>query len=141
MFNSEVRAHLRRYSGFQPPAQSNQSSSLPATYVRHDKIKNRAYEQCLLEVEHASFVPAVFSTTGGMGKCATALYKRIGSLLCEKMSEPYSTTMALIRCRLGFALVRASVMCVRGSRSMFPSRKPVSSSALVVAAEAALTSD
>ena len=125
---------------FNPFAQSNQSS-LPATYVRHENIKKRAYEQRLLEVEHASFVPAVFSTTGGMGKYATALYKHIASLLSEKMSEPYSTTMALIRCRLGFALVRASVMCVRGSRSMFPSRKPVSSSALVVAAEAAITSD
>ena len=62
-------------------------------------------------------------------------------MLSEKMSEPYSTTMALIRCCLNFALVRASVMCVRGSRSMFPSRGPVSSSALVAAVEAVITSD
>ena len=54
-----------------------------------------------------------------MSKCASALYKRIAVLLAEKTGEPYSLTMAFIRCRLSVALIRASVMCVRGSRSIF----------------------
>ena len=73
---------------FNPYAPSNQFSSLPATYVRHEKAKKRSYEQRLREVEHASFMPAVFSTTGGMSKSASSLYKRIASLLAEKTCEP-----------------------------------------------------
>ena len=69
---------------FNPHASSNRSNSLAATYVRHEKAKRRAYEQRLREVEHSSFVPAIFSTTGGMGKHGASLYKRIASLLAAK---------------------------------------------------------
>ncbi len=72
-----------------------------------------------------------------MKKCVTALYKRIASVLAEKTSEPYSTTMALIRCRLSFALVRASMMCIRGSRSKVFNHD-IHPFALAVAAEAAI---
>ena len=104
---------------FNPFASSNQSSSISATYVRHEKAKKRSYEERLREIEHASFVPLVFSTTGGMGKQSASLYKRIASLIAEKSGEPYSVVMSFIRCRLSFALLRASVMCLRGSRSVF----------------------
>eukprot|EP00117_Sycon_ciliatum_P032256 scpid60665/ scgid25052/ len=126
---------------FNPFAPSNRSSSVSAAYTRHEKAKKRSYEQRLRDVEHASFVPAVFSTTGGMSKCASALYKRIAVLLAEKTGESYSLTMAFIRCRLSVALIRASVMCVRGSRSMFSAHAPVASSAAVVAAEASIMAD
>ena len=121
---------------FNPFASSNQSSSISATYVRHEKAKKRSYEERLREIEHASFVPLVFSTTGGMGKQSASLYKRIASLIAEKSGEPYSVVMSFIRCRLSFALLRASVMCLRGSRSVFAVHAPVSSSASLVAAEA-----
>ncbi|XP_065177350.1 uncharacterized protein LOC135808131 [Sycon ciliatum] len=122
---------------FNPFASSNQSSSISATYVRQEKAKKRSYEERLREIEHASFVPLVFSTTGGMGKQSASLYKRIASLIAEKSGEPYSVVMSFIRCRLSFALLRASVMCLRGgSRSVFAVHAPVSSSASLVAAEA-----
>ena len=126
---------------FNPFAPSNRSSSVSAAYTRHEKAKNRSYEQRLRDVEHASFVPAVFSTTGGMSKCASDLYKRIAVLLTEKTGESYSLAMAFIRCRLSVALIRASVMCVRGSRYMFSAHAPVASSAAVVAAEASIMAD
>ena len=58
--------------------------------------------------------------------------------LHASMGQNGSVNVALV---LSFVLVRASVMCVRGSRSMFSSRGPVSSFALVVTAEVAITSD
>ena len=67
----------------------------------------------------------------------SAFYKRIASLLAEKKAEPYSNVMANLRCRLSFALLRASVMCLRGARSTFTAHltaDPVS--AEVVVAEA-----
>ena len=66
----------------------------------------------------SSFVPAVFSTTGGMGQHAPSLYKRIAALLSEKSGEPYSAVLAWVRCRLIFALLRARTMCIRGSRGL-----------------------
>ena len=121
---------------FNPFASSNLSSSVPSSYVQHEKIKKRAYEKCLREVEHATFVPAVFTTTGGMGKCASAFYKQIALLLAEKISEPYASAIAYIRCWLSFALLRASVMCMHDSRSLCSARDEFSHSAMVAVAEA-----
>ena len=118
---------------FNPHASSNRSNSLAATYVRHEKAKRRAYEQRLREVEHSSFVPAIFSTTGGMGKHGASLYKRIASLLAAKTGEPYSITLAAIRCQIGFALVRSALMCLRGARKAFLPAMASDSAALVVA--------
>ena len=75
------------------------------------KGKKRSYEQQIREIEHASFIPAVFATTGGMGRHATSLYKHIASLLSET-AEPYNTVMAWLRCRMSFALLRSSIMYI-----------------------------
>ena len=39
--------------------------------------------------------------------------KRLADKLCEKTEEPYCTTRGWLRCRLGFALTRSAVMCLR----------------------------
>ena len=69
-------------------------------------------------MEHATFVPAVMSASGGMGKAATALYKRVASLLAAKRGEQYSHVMAFIRCRIAFSLLRSCIMCLRGCRRL-----------------------
>ncbi|XP_065189589.1 uncharacterized protein LOC135820204 [Sycon ciliatum] len=102
---------------FNPYAASNRAASVSSVYARHEKEKRRRYEQRLLEVDRATFVPVVLSATGGTSKCASALFKRLASMLSDKLKELYSVTMAWLRCKLSFALVRASVMCLRGARS------------------------
>ena len=102
---------------FNPCAQSNRSGSLASIYRRHEQEKKRQYEQRVQEVEHATFTPLVMSTTGGMGKAATTFYKRLASMLSEKRDVPYAKTLNWIRCRLSFALLRASIMSIRGARS------------------------
>ena len=47
----------------------------------------------------------------------TVCYKRLASLLCAKWNQPYSSTMAWIRCRLTFSLLRSAIQCIRGARS------------------------
>ena len=79
--------------------------------------KKRSYEQRIREVEHSIFTPLVLSSTGGMGKAATTFYKRLSSMLSEKRDVPYSTMIGWVRCRLSFALLRASIMSIRGARS------------------------
>ena len=106
---------------FNPYAPSNRASPLDTVYQRHEREKKRKYEEHVRHVEHASFLPAVLSASGGFGRSATALYKRIASLMADKHKEAYSKVMAYIRCRLCFALLRSAIMCVRGSRSIVAS--------------------
>ena len=49
-------------------AESNQSTSLAATFRKHEGEKRRAYEERVWKVERDSFTPLVFSSSGGMGK-------------------------------------------------------------------------
>ena len=100
---------------FNPHAPSNLSSQISSTYRRHEREKRLKYDQRVREVEHASFVPFVLSCTGGIGPSANVFLKRLGALLAEKHNTEYSLVMGLLRCRLNFALLRAAVMCLRGT--------------------------
>ena len=102
---------------FNPSAKSNRSTTLKSTYCRHEQEKKRQYEERIREVEHASFAPLVMSCTGGMGTIATSFYKRLASLISEKRDVPYSQLLHLLRCKLEFALIRSSIMCIHGARS------------------------
>ena len=52
-------------------AASNHSSTLSTAFRKHELEKRRAYEERIREVEHVSFTPLVFSTSGGMRRAAT----------------------------------------------------------------------
>ena len=101
---------------FSPSAISNQTSTLTAAFRKQELSKRRTYEQRVRDVEMASFTPLVFAATGGAGPAAATTFKRIAGLLSEKWSLPYSAVISWIRCKLSFALIRASIMCLRGSR-------------------------
>ncbi len=78
---------------FNPHAPSNSNTSINNCYSKHQKEKKRAYEQRILEVEHASFTPIVLSATGGMAKQSTSFYKRLASVLADKWDYKYSQTL------------------------------------------------
>ena len=83
----------------------------------YEQEKRRKYDQRVREVEHATFTPLVLSTSGGMRRAATTFYRRFTSMIAEKRDMPYSNALNWIRCRLSFALLRASIMSIRGARS------------------------
>ena len=88
-----------------------------ATLLRtHESRKKREYGERIRDVERGSFTPLVLTTTGAMGKEADVFFKRLASLLSDARDEPYSVTINWIRCRLSFALLRSSILCIRGSR-------------------------
>ena len=102
---------------FNPNAPSYRNQDISNLFSKHEREKKREYNQRVLEVENSVFTPLVFSTSGGMSKECTVFYKRLADLLSKKKDEPYSVTMGWLRCRLNFALLRSSILCVRGSRS------------------------
>ena len=102
---------------FNPFAKSFRDIPLMKCYKRCEQQKKRAYEERIREVEHGSFTPLIFSAQGGMSKETATMYKRLASLLSSKRSQPYSSTINWIRCRIGFALLRSMITCLRGARS------------------------
>ncbi len=101
---------------FNPSARSNRAPDMASVYRRHERVKRRAYDQRVRDVEMASFVPLVFATTGGFGPAATTAFKRIAARLSDKWNLSYSAVMGWLRCRISFALQRSAIMCLRGSR-------------------------
>ena len=102
---------------FHPNAPSYRNQSIPTAYQRQEQTKKREYGDRIRQIEMASFTPLVFSTTGGMGREATAFYKRLADLISNKRNTTYSKAIAWIRCNLAFSLIRSAIMCIRGSRS------------------------
>ena len=102
---------------FNPHAPSNSNCPLPNTYKKHEREKKNAYERRILEVEHSSFTPLIFSATGGMASSTRVFYQRLASLLANKWGNSYGQTMSWLNCRLVFSLLRSAIRCIRGTRS------------------------
>ena len=74
---------------FNPVAATYRNKSLQSCYHRLEAGKRREYQDRILNVEHGSFSPLIFSTAGGMGPTATVVYRRLASLLSTKRDEDY----------------------------------------------------
>ena len=109
---------------FNPYAPSNKTSTTAASYRKHKMEKCRKYERRVLDAEHGSFTTLVFSTSGGWGPSATVTFRRLASLISNKVSQLYGATLGFIRCKIAFSLIDLAVMCLRGARSSIhnPSR-------------------
>ena len=101
---------------FNPHAASYRCQPVARVYNQHETQKRREYEERVREVEGGNFTPLVFSTTGGASRTTNIFLKRLGSLLSAKRDIPYSVLMGWLRCRIGFALLRSAILCLRGSR-------------------------
>ena len=102
---------------FNPCADSYRHAPLSTLYRRQEQLKRNAYEERVRQVEKASSVPLVFTTSGSASPAATVVLKRLAARLAEARDLSYSTVMGWLRCRLSFCLLRCAVMCFRGSRS------------------------
>ena len=70
-----------------------------------------------MNIDHGTFTPLVFSVTGVMGKECSMYHKHIADKIARKSEEQYSKIIGVIRCRLSFLILRAALLCVRGSRT------------------------
>ena len=108
---------------FYPHAHSYRHRTLEQLYRSHEQDKRRDYEDRVRNVERGTFTPLVFSATGGADPAATTFLKRLADKVAEKRNSSYAQTVGWLRCRLSFALLRASLLCLRGSRQLKPSDK------------------
>ena len=109
---------------FNPHAPSNRNQTPSTCYRKHERENKRAYTQRILEVEHSSFTPFVFSATGGIGREATCFYKchgfyarsEVGSLI---QHHTLLAEMLIVRLtiRLTFSPICSAIQFLRGARS------------------------
>ena len=102
---------------FDPVAPSYITQKLEAAHKKQEDSKRLNYEERVIEVEHASFTPLVFTVAGGMGKAAQVFYNRIAEMIADSRGQPKSVIVAWMRTLLSFSLVRSAVRCVRGTRT------------------------
>ena len=83
-------------------------------YIAHEDEKKREYLPRARDVDMSAMIPAVLSTSGGMGRECDKLVKRIAEKLSMKRGERYSDTVSFIRRRIRFDLLRTCVISLRG---------------------------
>ena len=103
---------------FDPNACRYLNKSLQQRHVMNEQEKKRAYNERVLQIEHGTFTPLVFSIYGTMRRECRTFYSRLSDLLSEKRDLPKSITMNWIRTKICFALMKSSFLCLRGSRTL-----------------------
>ena len=101
-----------------PFARSNSNLSQEALFKKSEKAKMREYRERILKVEQGDFNPLVFTTAGGMAPQCQVVVKKLAEKLAVKQNLNQSVVAGWLRVRLSFALLRTTLLCIRGTRRM-----------------------
>ena len=61
-----------------------------------------------MEIEHGSFTPLVFTTTGGMADECRKYHCRLAELISTKKGESYAATISCMITKASFAILRGA---------------------------------
>ena len=103
---------------FNPFAPTHLNQKLENCFSNDEREKKRSYGQRVIDVEHGSFTPLIFSSYGGYGREADRFLSNLADKLSLKKDISYGETVSWLRTKLSFCLLRSAIMCVRGSRSI-----------------------
>ena len=103
---------------FNPQAKTNWDRSIPQMYTSHENEKKTEYLPRVLQVEKATFTPAVFSTSGGIGKEADKLIRRMAERMSAKRGETYSSVVSFLRRRFRFDLLKTCIIFIMGDTNL-----------------------
>ena len=99
-----------------PNCLSNRTKTLQEVYEENEDEKKDEYLERVLNVEKATFIPAVFLTSGGMSKECKRFVNRLADLIARKRKERYCDVVRHVRTRLRFAMLRTTLIALRGYR-------------------------
>ena len=92
---------------FNPFAQRYLSRTLRSAYETNEKERKRDYNERVLQIQHGSFTPLVFSCFGGISRECKSFYDRIAELMAIKRDVSKSESVSWLRYRLNFSLIRS----------------------------------
>ena len=102
---------------FNPFAQTHLQSSLAKCFDTNEREKKRKYNQRVIQLEHGTFSPLIFTPYGGVSWETEHFIKTLSAKLTEKRDMPYSIVINWMRSKISFALLRSAILCVRGTRN------------------------
>ena len=103
---------------FNPFAQRYKCQKLASTFLSNEKEKKRAYNQRVINIEHGSFTPLVFTPYEGAGREAERCLSELAALIAHKRDLQYGMVTNWLRTKISFTLTKSAVLCLRGSRSI-----------------------
>ena len=109
---------------FNPFAKRHAKKSLLKSFAINEKEKKMSYNSRVQQIEQGSFTLLVFSTTGGMVRECSTFFSRLAKLISEKRCEDMSKVSAWVKTKINFSLIRSTLTCLRGSRTL-TSFKPI----------------
>jgi hypothetical protein len=96
-------------------AKSKLSKDPAKVLESHEKEKKKKYlASCTAQRRH--FTPLVVSTDGLLRKEVKCLLKKLSTALADKWEKPYAMVRGYVNARMNIAVVRATHICLRGSR-------------------------
>ena len=99
-----------------PNCETNAFKSLEKIYKEHENAKKGSYEERVLQSEKGSFVPLIFTTSGGTGPLCSNFISRLSELIAQDKKEALHQVKSHIRTRLRFALLKSTLIGLRGVR-------------------------
>ena len=103
---------------FDPNACRSLNKSLQHCHTINENEKKRAYNERVLQVDHDTFTPLVFSIYGSMGGEYHKFYCQLSDLLSEKRNLSRSVVTNWVRSKVCFALLKSSLLFLRGSQTV-----------------------
>ena len=104
---------------FNPYAKTHLNQSLNAAFTRNEREKKRQCNQRCIQVEHGSFTPLVFIWYGGCSRETHHFLSTLSEQLSDKKGILPGVVMNWLRTKICFAQMRAQILYVRGSRSVW----------------------
>ena len=95
---------------------SSYVNQAPLAILRRAEAEKDKYLKAF-EERRALFTPLCVTVVGMLGPEASRFIKHLSERLSYKWERNYSTVMCWVRTRITFAIIRASVLCLRGSRT------------------------
>ena len=93
----------------------------PMSVLHSAEVEKKTKYSDACQERPMSFAPLVVSVDGMLGPEFASFLRRIGEALSTKWENPYRKTMNRVKCRLSFAVLRASSVCFRGTRTKWRS--------------------
>ena len=103
---------------FNPFAKSHLRNNLDGVFRSNERIKKHTYNARVIQVEHGSFTPIVYSSMGGCGPETSIFVSKLIEKISIKKDLERSVVANYVRTKVSFELIRSQVACIRGSRGL-----------------------
>ena len=103
---------------FNPFAPSHLKQNLQKVFAANEKEEKRQYNSRVIEVEHGSFTPLVFSAYGGSSPETERFIAELSVKLATKHDQELSVVTNWLRTKLSFTILRSAILSIRGSHTV-----------------------